>query len=95
MELIIENIKSATDKKLITDLATRLGLKVHAYDAKKEDAALVKAMKKAEKGKILSKKDALKYLNDNRWLTFTCYIKNVAKNKPKIQMHSFPYLHLW
>jgi hypothetical protein len=62
MELIIENIKSATDKKLITDLATRLGLKVQAYDPKKEDAALAKAMKKAEKGKLFSKKEALKYL---------------------------------
>ena len=64
MELIIENIKSATDKKLITDLANRLGLKVHSYDAKKEDAALAKAMKKAEKGKTFSKKEALKYLDE-------------------------------
>jgi hypothetical protein len=59
MELIIENIKSATDKKLITDLAERLELKVHSYNPKKEDAALAKAMKKAEKGKIFSKKEAL------------------------------------
>lgn len=62
MELIIENIKSASDQKLIIDLATRLGLKVHKYDIVKEDAALAKAMKKAEKGKVISKKDALKYL---------------------------------
>ena len=65
MELIIENIKSSGDKKLITDLAARLGLKVYAYDAKKEDAALAKAMKKAEKGKMYSKKDALKFLGDD------------------------------
>jgi hypothetical protein len=61
MELIIENIKSAIDQKLITELATRLGLKVHTYDASKENAALARAMKKAEKGKMFSKKEALKY----------------------------------
>jgi hypothetical protein len=65
MDLIIENIKSGDDKKLITDLATRLGLKVHAYDQKKEDSALAKAMKKAEKGKMYSKKEALKFLNND------------------------------
>ena len=65
MELIIENIKSSDDKKLITDLATRLGLKVHSYDEKKEDLALAKAMKKAEKGKLYSKKAALKFLNND------------------------------
>ena len=65
MELIIENIKSAKDQKLITDLATRLGLKVHPYDIKKEDAALAKAMKKADKGKKLSKKEALKFLEND------------------------------
>ena len=65
MELIIENIKSETDQKLIIDLATRLGLKVHSYNNKKEDASLAKAMKKAEKGKMLSKKQALKYLGDD------------------------------
>jgi len=65
MDLIIENIKSSGDKKLIIDLATRLGSKVHAYDSKKEDAALAKAMKKAEKGKLYSKKDALKFLGDD------------------------------
>ena len=65
MELIIENIKSARDKKLITELAARLGLKVSTYDSKKEDAALAKAMKKAEKGKTYSKKDALKFLGDD------------------------------
>ncbi len=62
MQLIIENIKSSDDKKLIMDLAARLGLKVHAYDETKEDAALAKAMKKAEKGKVYSKKEALKIL---------------------------------
>jgi hypothetical protein len=61
--LIIENIKSETDQQLIIDLATRLGLRVHAYNVKKEDAALARAMKKAEKGKMFSKKDALKYLH--------------------------------
>jgi hypothetical protein len=65
MDLIIENIKSAADQKLITDLATRLGLKVLSFDAKKEDAALAKAMKKAEKGKVFSKKDALKFLDND------------------------------
>ena len=65
MELIIENIKSASDKQLIMDLAARLGLKVHSYDVKKEDAALAKAMKKAEKGKMLSKKAALKFLDND------------------------------
>lgn len=65
MELIIENIKSDTDKKLIMDLAARLGLKVHTYDRKKEDAALIKAMEKAEKGKLLNKKAALKFLGDD------------------------------
>ena len=42
MELIIENIKSAKDQKLITDLATRLGLKVHPYDIKKRMQLLLK-----------------------------------------------------
>jgi len=65
MELIIENITSSSDKKLITDLATRLGLKVHSYDSKKEDAALARAMKKAEKGKMYSKNEALKFLGDD------------------------------
>jgi hypothetical protein len=65
MDLIIENKKSGDDKKLITDLAVRLGLKVHTYDQKKEDAALAKAMKKAEKGKMYSKKEALKFLETN------------------------------
>jgi diphthamide synthase (EF-2-diphthine--ammonia ligase) len=65
MELIIENIKSAEDKKLITELATRLGLKVYPYDIKKENAALARAMKKAEKGKMFSRKEALKYLGDD------------------------------
>jgi hypothetical protein len=65
MQLIIENIRSDNDKKLITDLATRLGLKVHTYDPKKEDAALAKAMKKAEKGKMYSQKEALKFLGND------------------------------
>ncbi len=62
MKLVISNIKSAADKKLMSELAIRLGLKVHTYDAKKENTALAKAMKTAEKGKVFSKKDALKYL---------------------------------
>ena len=65
MELIIENIKSATDQKLITDLATRLGLKVLAFDAAQQDAALGRAMKKAEKSKMFSKKEALKFLDND------------------------------
>jgi hypothetical protein len=65
MELVIENITSTSDKKLIMDLAARLGLRVHSYDEKKEDAALAKAMKKAEKGKMYSKKEALKFLGND------------------------------
>jgi hypothetical protein len=50
---------------LIIELAERLGLKVHSYNSKKEDAALAKAMKKAEKGKMFSKKEALKILGND------------------------------
>jgi len=46
MELIIENIKSTTDKKLITDLATRLGLKEHSYDPKKGRLGIGKSHEK-------------------------------------------------
>ena len=64
MELLIENIKSTTDQKLLLELATRLGLRANLYDAKKEDAALAKAMTKAAQGKMLSKKEALNLLGE-------------------------------
>ncbi|MDX2001093.1 MAG: hypothetical protein SFW35_01555 [Chitinophagales bacterium] len=65
MELIIENVKSLEDKKLLIELVNRLGFKVSVYDPELEDEALARAMLEAKKGKMFSKEEALKYLGDD------------------------------
>ena len=65
MELIIENIKSGADKKLLVDIAKRLGLSSKVLTKQeKEDIALAKAIDEGRKSGYEDEKTVLKTLNN-------------------------------
>jgi hypothetical protein len=67
MELLIQNIKSKGDIKLISELALRLGLKTTQLSSEeKEDIGLSIAIEEGRKSGYVSEKTVMKTLVDLR-----------------------------
>jgi len=66
MESLIIESASRKDLKILSELASRLGLKVHFLDSETtEEIALINAIKEGLETPEISREEVLKHLEDN------------------------------